>query len=50
MSSVVRNLFLVLVLAVLMALHWAVLPDPSRRNYEFLPAMVAAEAAWRVRR
>jgi mono/diheme cytochrome c family protein len=40
MSGVLRNLLLVLVLAVLIALHWAVLPDPSRRNYEFLPDMV----------
>ncbi len=40
MSGVARNLFLVLVLAGLVALHWAVLPDPSRRNYEFLPNML----------
>ncbi len=40
MSGVVRNLLLVLVLAGLIALHWAVLPDPSRRNYEFLPDML----------
>ena len=40
MSGLVRNLLLVLVLAGLIALHWAVLPDPSRRNYEFLPDMV----------
>lgn len=40
MSSVARNLLLVLVLAGLIALHGAVLPDPSRRNYEFLPDML----------
>jgi mono/diheme cytochrome c family protein len=40
MSGTVRNLLLVLVLAGLIALHWAVLPDASQRNYEFLPDMV----------
>jgi len=40
MNGMVRNLLLVTVLMVLVALHWAVLPDPSRRNYEFLPDMM----------
>ncbi len=40
MNGIVRNLLLLLILAGLIALHWAVLPDPSRRNYEFLPDMV----------
>ncbi len=39
-SSVTLNLLLVLILAVLIGAHWLVLPDPSRRNYEFLPDMV----------
>jgi len=38
------NLLLVLVLAGLIGLHWFVRPDPSRRNYEFLPGMVESVA------
>ena len=34
------NLLLALVLGTLIALHWLILPDPSRRNLEFLPDMV----------
>jgi mono/diheme cytochrome c family protein len=37
---VALNLLLVVVLVALIALHWAVLPDPSRRNLEFLPDML----------
>lgn len=39
-GSVALNLLLVLVLAALIGVHWLVLPDPSRRNVEFLPDMV----------
>jgi mono/diheme cytochrome c family protein len=34
------NLMLMALLAALIGLHWLVLPDPSRRNFEFLPGMV----------
>jgi mono/diheme cytochrome c family protein len=36
----VTNLLLMVMLVVLIGLHWLVLPDPGRRNYEFLPGMV----------
>ena len=39
-GSVVINLLLILVLAGLIGLHWVILPDPSRRNYEIMPDMV----------
>ena len=39
-GGVAINLLLLVVLAGLIAMHWFVLPDPSRRNYEFLPDMV----------
>ncbi|MCP3994288.1 MAG: cytochrome c, partial [bacterium] len=32
------------VLVALIAAHWLILPDPSRRNYEFLPNMVESYA------
>jgi mono/diheme cytochrome c family protein len=35
---------LALVLVALIGLHWLILPDPSRRNYEFLPGMVESAA------
>jgi mono/diheme cytochrome c family protein len=38
------NLALALLLGTLIGLHWLVLPDPSRRNYEFLPDMVESYA------
>jgi mono/diheme cytochrome c family protein len=40
MNRLLINLFLVLVLGSLIGLHWVILPDPSRRNYEFLPDMM----------
>jgi mono/diheme cytochrome c family protein len=42
-SAVVIGL-LVAVLAVLIGAHWLILPDPSQRNYEFLPNMVESYA------
>jgi mono/diheme cytochrome c family protein len=38
------NVLLFLLLAGLVGLHWLILPDPSRRNYEFLPDMVVSAA------
>lgn len=35
---------LLAVLAVLIGVHWLILPDPSRRNYEFFPDMVESAA------
>ncbi len=35
---------LALILASLMGLHWLILPDHDRRNYEFLPDMVESVA------
>jgi mono/diheme cytochrome c family protein len=43
-GSVALNLLLVLILASLIGVHWLVLPDPSRRNKEFLPDMVVSVA------
>ena len=43
-GSVRINLLLVLVLAGLIAVQWLLLPDPSRRNWEFLPDMVESPA------
>jgi len=43
-GSVALNLLLVLVLATLIGVHWLILPDPSRRNVEFLPDMVESVA------
>ena len=43
-GGVVLHLLLVLLLAGLIGLHWLVLPDHSRRNYEFLPDMVESVA------
>ena len=39
-GDVALIVLLVCVLGVLIGLHWLVLPDPSRRNFEFLPDMV----------
>jgi len=39
-GSGLLNLMLMVLLAALIGLHWLVLPDPSRRNFEFLPGMV----------
>jgi len=39
-GRVVINMLLILVLAGLISLHWVILPDPSRRNYEIMPDMV----------
>jgi len=39
-GDVALIVLLVCVLGVLIGLHWVVLPDPSRRNFEFLPDMV----------
>jgi len=35
---------LVVALVVLIGAHWLILPDPSRRNYEFFPNMVESYA------
>jgi len=43
-GSVALIILLVVVLAGLIGLHWIILPDPSRRNYEFLPGMVESVA------
>ena len=43
-GSVALILLLVVVIVGMMALHWAILPDPSRRNYEFFPDMVESVA------
>lgn len=40
MNGMVRNLLLLVILSIVVGLHWVVLPDPSRRNYEFLPDMM----------
>jgi len=42
-SAVIIGL-LVVVLAALIGAHWLILPDPSRRNYEFFPDMVESVA------
>jgi mono/diheme cytochrome c family protein len=39
-AHAVLIVLLVLTLFILVGLHWVVLPDPSRRNYQFLPNMV----------
>jgi len=44
MGSVRLNLLLVLVLAGMIGVQWLLLPDPSRRNWEFLPDMVESPA------
>ena len=43
LSSAVIPL-LVVVLGLLIGIQWLLLPDPSRRNYEFLPNMVESVA------
>lgn len=43
-GNVAFNLLLMLILAALIGVHWLVLPDPSRRNSEFLPDMVVSVA------
>ena len=39
-----RVVVLALILVGLIGLHWLVLPDPDRRNYEFFPNMVESVA------
>jgi len=43
-GSVAIILLLSVAILVLIGLHWVVLPDPSQRNYEFLPDMVESVA------
>ena len=43
-GSIAIILLLSVVILVLIGLHWVVLPDPSQRNYEFLPDMVESVA------
>jgi mono/diheme cytochrome c family protein len=38
------NISLLMVLGAFVGAHWLVLPDPSQRNYDFLPDMVASPA------
>jgi len=43
-GSRILVIFLALVLASLVAAQWWILPDPDRRNYEFMPNMVESLA------
>ena len=40
MNRALINFALLVVMGCLVALHWVILPDPSRRNFEFLPDMM----------
>ncbi|MCP3981188.1 MAG: cytochrome c [bacterium] len=44
MKGVISIGLLALVLAALIGAHWLLLPDPSRRNWEFFPDMVESVA------